>query len=62
MIFVFTDTREERLARRIADLYATDEQFAAARPSCTSTDCVPLPRLAAQAAMLESEALAELGG
>ena len=27
------DTREERLARRIADLYATDQQFAAARPS-----------------------------
>jgi hypothetical protein len=53
---VFTDTREERLARRIADLYA------AARPSCTSTDGVPLPRLAAQAAMSESEALAELGG
>jgi fatty acid CoA ligase FadD9 len=28
-----TDTREERLARRIADLYATDQQFADARPS-----------------------------
>ena len=28
-----TDTREERLARRISDLYATDPQFAAARPS-----------------------------
>ena len=27
------DTREERLARRIADLYATDQQFADARPS-----------------------------
>jgi fatty acid CoA ligase FadD9 len=27
------DAREERLTRRIADLYATDEQFAAARPS-----------------------------
>ena len=27
-----TDTREERLARRIADLYATDPQFAAAAP------------------------------
>src|ERR1700693_3563081 len=28
-----TDTREERLARRVADLYATDQQFADARPS-----------------------------
>ncbi len=28
-----TDTREERLARRISDLYATDQQFADARPS-----------------------------
>ena len=28
-----TATREERLARRVADLYATDEQFANARPS-----------------------------
>jgi fatty acid CoA ligase FadD9 len=28
-----TDTREQRLARRISDLYATDPQFAAARPS-----------------------------
>jgi fatty acid CoA ligase FadD9 len=27
------DTREERLARRIADLYSTDQQFAAAEPS-----------------------------
>ncbi len=27
------DTREERLARRVADLYATDQQFADARPS-----------------------------
>ena len=27
-----TDTREERLARRIADLHATDPQFAAAKP------------------------------
>jgi fatty acid CoA ligase FadD9 len=33
VILVGTDTREERLARRIADLYATDQQFAAARPS-----------------------------
>ena len=28
-----TDTREQRLARRISDLYATDQQFADARPS-----------------------------
>ena len=28
-----TDTREERLARRIADLYATDPQFADAAPT-----------------------------
>ncbi|MGH3556188.1 MAG: carboxylic acid reductase [Mycobacterium sp.] len=28
-----TDTREERLARRIAELYATDAQFAETRPS-----------------------------
>jgi fatty acid CoA ligase FadD9 len=28
-----TDTRETRLARRISDLYATDQQFASARPS-----------------------------
>jgi fatty acid CoA ligase FadD9 len=28
-----TDTREARLARRISDLYATDQQFADARPS-----------------------------
>ena len=27
-----TVTREERLARRISDLYATDQQFADARP------------------------------
>ncbi len=30
---MLTDTREERLARRISDLYATDQQFANARPS-----------------------------
>src|SRR6185437_1052499 len=28
-----TDTREARLARRISDLYATDQQFADARPN-----------------------------
>jgi len=28
-----TDTHEERLERRISDLYATDQQFADARPS-----------------------------
>jgi fatty acid CoA ligase FadD9 len=30
-----TDTREARLARRISDLYATDQQFANAQPSAT---------------------------
>ena len=30
---VSVETRDERLARRIADLYATDQQFADARPS-----------------------------
>jgi fatty acid CoA ligase FadD9 len=29
------DTRDERLARRISDLYVTDQQFADARPSAT---------------------------
>ncbi|MDT5265141.1 MAG: fatty acid CoA ligase FadD9, partial [Mycobacterium sp.] len=33
MILVATDTREGRLTRRIAHLYANDPEFAAARPS-----------------------------
>ncbi|HZA11633.1 AMP-binding protein, partial [Mycobacterium sp.] len=39
------DTREERLARRIADLYATDQQFADARPSDAITSAVEQPGL-----------------
>ena len=34
------DTREERLARRIADLYATDQQFADARPGEAVSEAV----------------------
>jgi hypothetical protein len=33
VILVATDTREGRLTRRIAHLYANDPEFAAARPS-----------------------------
>ena len=40
-----TDTREERLARRIADLYATDQQFAEARPSEAITAAINQPGL-----------------
>jgi fatty acid CoA ligase FadD9 len=40
-----TDTRDERLARRIADLYATDPQFAAARPSETVAKAIEAPGL-----------------
>jgi fatty acid CoA ligase FadD9 len=40
-----TDTREERLARRISDLYATDPQFAAARPSETVAQAIEGPEL-----------------
>src|ERR1700739_5184167 len=38
-------TRDERLQRRIADLYATDPQFAAARPSETVTAAIEQPGL-----------------
>ena len=38
-----TDTREERLARRIADLYANDRQFADARPSEAITAAINKP-------------------
>jgi fatty acid CoA ligase FadD9 len=34
------DTREERLARRIADLYAADQQFSRARPNQTITEAI----------------------
>jgi fatty acid CoA ligase FadD9 len=40
-----TDTREERLARRVADLYATDRQFADARPSEAITAAIDQPAL-----------------
>src|SRR6202795_1672001 len=40
-----TDAREERLARRIADLYATDQQFADARPSEAITSAIAQPAL-----------------
>src|SRR4051812_17409271 len=40
-----TDTRQERLARRISDLYATDPQFAAARPSETVAQAIEAPEL-----------------
>ncbi|MBO0883486.1 MAG: AMP-binding protein, partial [Mycobacterium sp.] len=33
-------TREERLARRVADLYATDQQFARARPNPAITEAI----------------------
>ena len=40
-----TDTREERLARRISDLYATDQQFAAARPNEAVAAAIEAPEL-----------------
>ena len=40
-----TDTREERLARRLEDLYATDQQFADARPSAAVNATVDEPGL-----------------
>lgn len=40
-----TDTREQRLARRIAELYATDQQFAAARPSEQVAQAIESPDL-----------------
>jgi fatty acid CoA ligase FadD9 len=40
-----TDSREGRLARRIADLYANDPQFADARPSDAITAAVDQPGL-----------------
>ena len=39
------DTREERLARRIADLYATDPQFAAAKPIQAIAEAIEQPGL-----------------
>src|SRR5947208_12981507 len=40
-----TVTREERLARRISDLYATDQQFADARPSESVAGAIEAPDL-----------------
>jgi fatty acid CoA ligase FadD9 len=40
-----TVTREERLARRISDLYATDQQFADARPSESVAHAIEAPEL-----------------
>ncbi|MGO4615853.1 carboxylic acid reductase [Nocardia sp. 2YAB30] len=40
-----TETREERLARRISDLYANDQQFADARPSEAITAAIDQPGL-----------------
>jgi len=40
-----TNTREERLARRITDLYATDQQFADARPSEAVAHAIEAPEL-----------------
>ena len=40
-----TDTREERTARRIADLCSTDQQFADARPSVAVSEMVDRPGL-----------------
>jgi fatty acid CoA ligase FadD9 len=40
-----TDNREERLARRIADLYATDRQFADARPNEAVAHAIEAPEL-----------------
>ncbi|HME48414.1 carboxylic acid reductase [Mycobacterium sp.] len=40
-----TDTREERLARRVADLYATDRQFADARPNEAVSNAIDRPGL-----------------
>ena len=40
-----TVTREERLSRRISDLYATDQQFADARPRETVAQAIEAPEL-----------------
>lgn len=44
-----TDTREERLARRIADLTATDPQFAAAKPDPAVSQAIENPELSLDA-------------
>jgi fatty acid CoA ligase FadD9 len=40
-----TDTREQRLERRMTDLYATDQQFADARPSQTVAEAIEAAEL-----------------
>ncbi|MDX6296073.1 MAG: fatty acid CoA ligase FadD9, partial [Kribbellaceae bacterium] len=40
-----TDSREDRLARRVADLYSTDIQFADARPIEALTAAIEQPGL-----------------
>jgi fatty acid CoA ligase FadD9 len=40
-----TVTREQRLTRRISDLYSTDQQFASARPSETVAQAIEAPEL-----------------
>jgi fatty acid CoA ligase FadD9 len=40
-----TDSREERLERRIAELYSTDMQFADARPSAAVSEAIEQPGL-----------------
>jgi len=40
-----TNTSKERLARRITDLYATDQQFADARPSEAVAHAIEAPEL-----------------
>src|SRR6188474_1411206 len=40
-----TGNRDERLARRLADLYATDQQFADARPNEEITAAINQPGL-----------------
>jgi fatty acid CoA ligase FadD9 len=44
-LLMSTDNREERLARRIADLYATDRQFADARPNEAVAHAIEAPEL-----------------
>ena len=40
-----TDAREARLERRVADLYANDQQFADARPSAAISSAIEAPGL-----------------
>jgi fatty acid CoA ligase FadD9 len=40
-----SDTREQRLQRRISHLYGTDQQFADARPNDSITHAIESPEL-----------------